>query len=471
MGRRTRKFLGNFIGTDRTGTNSEFSGPFVRFGMRTGVELVNEIGQFTRIGGSDFGQGNVISGNEIGVDIGHQQLPGVITHISGNKIGTSADGTSPLGNTKSGISSSRTAEHGGTPGRVLIGGETLAEANVIAFNGTPNTFATGGIVLADNTAAFPFPARTGEDGIDIQGNVIHSNMGLGIDLGDGGVNLNDDFVDLDSGPNGLQNYPAIKRASAQESDMTLLRIAGRLVTSTGQFRIDLYWNQTCDESHHGESERYLGSFTVDVPILGESVAFDRMVQLSFAAEYGQFVVATATDSAGRTSEFGECVPITAKTGFSTLVDEGAEVIEVNSTTSLDPTDQLLLSSGGANEETVVVSSVAPAQDGVRVPGTLVLASPLQFAHMAGEDVIELPPPGLQYLWGDADCGGAVDPNDALVVLREAAALSSSRCVSSADITCDGTYSPADAVAVLRHLAGFVVQAPPPCPAIGSPRPS
>jgi len=42
----------------------------------------------------------------------------------------------------------------------------------------------------------------------IQGNLIHSNGGLAIDLGNNGVTAND-TDDVDTGANGFQNYPIL----------------------------------------------------------------------------------------------------------------------------------------------------------------------------------------------------------------------------------------------------------------------
>ena len=112
--------LGNFIGTDVTGT----------------IDLGNAIGVTAHFGNVTIGganAGNVISGNDEGiVAFG----PGMV--IRGNFIGTNATGTAALGNSMAGVSI-----HGSG---AIVGGSGAGEGNVISGNTGP------GIVLTDGAA-------------------------------------------------------------------------------------------------------------------------------------------------------------------------------------------------------------------------------------------------------------------------------------------------------------------------------
>ena len=75
-----------------------------------------------------------------------------------------------------------------------IGGFEESEGNIIAYN-------QGKGVQITNTAGI---------GNEIYQNSIHSNLYLGIDIGDGGPNTND-LIDNDTGPNNLQNYIVLNK--------------------------------------------------------------------------------------------------------------------------------------------------------------------------------------------------------------------------------------------------------------------
>jgi len=102
---------GNYIGTDVSGTRP--------LGNTTGVEV---LGPNTLIGGPADGAGNLISGNGFGLTLWARDAV-----IQGNYIGTDATGTQAVGN-GSGIDFNSGI---GT----LIGGTTAAERNIISGNG------------------------------------------------------------------------------------------------------------------------------------------------------------------------------------------------------------------------------------------------------------------------------------------------------------------------------------------------
>jgi hypothetical protein len=126
----------------------------------------------------------VISGND-----GSGVLVWEWVKVQGNLIGTSADGTANVGNEGNGVQVDFAAHNND------IGGLAGGEGNTIAFNGE------AGIAFIDRP-----PSLMGSNAI--RGNSIHSNQGLGIDIGRDGPTQNDDG-DVDAGPNDLQNFPVL----------------------------------------------------------------------------------------------------------------------------------------------------------------------------------------------------------------------------------------------------------------------
>jgi hypothetical protein len=173
------KIEGNFIGTDASGTvdvGNELSG-------------VSAIANSTNntIGGGSLANRNLISGNGLnGVD-----LNSIGNFVQNNLIGTDRSGKQDLGNSASGV---------------------------IIFNNPANA-------IVNNTIAFN---RSNGVRVDcdpatrnaILSNSIFSNGGLGIDLGNDGPTANDPG-DADTGPNNLQNTPAITSAKTSATSTTL----------------------------------------------------------------------------------------------------------------------------------------------------------------------------------------------------------------------------------------------------------
>jgi hypothetical protein len=109
--------VGNFIGLNATGSaalGNTNSGVILSFGAR-----------FNRIGGTNAGEGNVISGNlKSGVEVGSAAAH---NRIQGNLIGTLPNGTGAAGNLQYGVVLVTTTNN-------LVGGTTPAARNVIAAN-------------------------------------------------------------------------------------------------------------------------------------------------------------------------------------------------------------------------------------------------------------------------------------------------------------------------------------------------
>ncbi|NOS69186.1 MAG: hypothetical protein HOP33_04570, partial [Verrucomicrobia bacterium] len=264
---------GNYIGVDTSGTlalANAWSGLSVYGGAKGNL-----------IGGNSANAGNVISGNaNYGVTLSGADTSGNL--VQGNLVGLDATGTQPLGNGWDGVSL-----YGGASGNVVgLAVNGTGAGNNIAFN------ASGGLVL--------FDAATTNN--SLRGNNVFSNGYIGINLVGGaedfyGVTLNE-AGDGDAGPNNLQNYPVISQAAGSGPTTT---IAGTLnSTASRTVMIDLYRNDILDSSSHGEGQRYVGSTTVNTDGSGEA-GFALTVSGNFT---GQFFTATATDqTTGDTSEF------------------------------------------------------------------------------------------------------------------------------------------------------------------------
>lgn len=147
---------GSSIVGNRIGTNAAGSGA-VPNGRGVSVLLAGR-NYPVAIGGATAGAGNVISGNTgAGVFLGTADA----VTIFGNRIGTLADGVTPLGNGGAGVELNSSTHNN------VIGGDDAGEANVIAWNAVGVRV---GINDYYNT---------------VIGNSIHDNLGKGIQLDDG----------------------------------------------------------------------------------------------------------------------------------------------------------------------------------------------------------------------------------------------------------------------------------------------
>lgn len=258
---------GCFVGTDNAGISDQghqLSG----ISVSTGVNGV-------RIGGPGLHQRNLISGNN-GAGV---SLSGDNWVVENNVIGTAADGTTGLGNSANGVAAA------GSGGRVV--------GNRIRGN------LQRGIGLSAQAVQ-----------VDIDGNGIFGNSGLGIDLLNDGLTAND-VNDADSGPNGLQNFPVLSSVTSLANGS--LRVAGSLDRPTignHTFRFDVFRSASCDGTH-GEGEVFLGAGTRSfVAGTTESFTFDLS---GVSVPEGTVITATATTAGGDTSEFSACISSVVQT--------------------------------------------------------------------------------------------------------------------------------------------------------------
>ena len=340
---------GNFIGTDATGTSA--------LGNSDGIRVQDAPGNL--IGGLFPDAANVISGNNVaGVFLNG---PGTEDNeITGNFIGTAANGTTPLGNLSHGVEVANTGPN-------LIGGPDADDGNTIAFNGGDGVMIEASVMFSTNKR--------------IWSNSIHSNDGLGIDLENDGVTLND-AGDPDVGANEHQNYPVLTSANSEGGVLT---VTGTLNSSANDgFTIQFFANNECDPTDFGEGQTFLGQDIVNSDGAGNATIDEDLPPVT----PGMFVTATATDPDGNTSEFSRCIEVTGP-----LVYEWGDFNCHGSVDELDGLDMLIDLAG--------LPAVFP-----NCPG-------------AG-DIVSIN--GTPRTWGDWNCSGDYDEADAIALLMYLAGL-------------------------------------------------
>jgi len=282
-------FMGlNVRGTGVTDSDTDPSG--------IGVALA---GHDNVIGGTEPGARNVISGNRVGgVSLGFEI--GTNNLVQGNFIGTDESGILPLGNGLNGVAIRPLASNN------TIGGTAPGAGNRIAFTYVRFQQDFDGV----GVAIFPgFP--NSPTGNAILGNLIYGNDKIGIDLAVDRVTPND-AGDPDNGPNNLQNYPVLDSADFENRSV---RVRGTLDSAGNQsYRIEFFGDTSADPSAFGEGRVFLGAANLLTAPDG-TAAFD----LAWPCPAGtRTVSATATDSAGNTSEFSRALSIAGTPGAQLL---------------------------------------------------------------------------------------------------------------------------------------------------------
>ena len=167
-----------------------------------------------------------------------------------------------------------------------------------------------------------------------EGNSIHDNAGLGIDLGDNGVTPND-AGDGDTGANELVNFPVLETVD-RNPDGTIVVTGsydGSLPSSF--YQLDFYVSDSCDSSGFGEGATWLGS-TSNLGDDSGDFTFNTGTALTDHVAGFSAITATATDTFGETSEFSQCLtgPNDPVTMLAVDTTAGGTVGDCS---SLDPT--------------------------------------------------------------------------------------------------------------------------------------
>jgi hypothetical protein len=327
----------NFVGTDAAGTQGYGNGG-------VGIRL---------IGSSDspIGAYNLISANAVaGILIDATSSD---NRLSGNRIGTDGAALAPLGNLDGVVV--RGANNlidfnvisGNLDNGIVIDGATATGNRVTsnavgaAFNGIA-PFGNGGAGLyLENGASqniigestYPFPDNSfrengasgvrvvGDTTIDnsIRGNFIGQNGGIGIDLGDVSANPNDPD-DPDVGPNRLQNAPELAPDAYLTGSglWTLLTVTFSVPTSPANATYPLLVDVYLADVDAEEGTDYLGTISYGTADFAAG-ALQRTFTIANPVGIGDYIVATATDSAGNTSEFNSAAATVAPEPSSALL--------------------------------------------------------------------------------------------------------------------------------------------------------
>ena len=275
------RVLGNFIGTNATGTAAVPNGAY-------GVDVSNTAGGNT-IGGEQTGEGNVISGNSIsGVAFRGASTDVGANTLVGNLIGTDASGTGAIGNALQGVFVMTSNNR--------IGSLTTSIGNTIAFNGE------NGVLISSGT------------GNAIVNNRISSNGLLGIDLFPTGVTPND-ATDADGGSNNLLNFPVLSSARTVGNEVKVQ--VDLNPTPSGPFHVHFYASPACDASGAGEGATPVGQLTSGPGPGGGQASFEATFPTSLVPA-GSVLTATVTDSGNNTSEFSLCDQVDPTAGTANL---------------------------------------------------------------------------------------------------------------------------------------------------------
>ena len=248
-------------------------------------------------------------------------LAGHDNEISGNWIGANA---------QSGIA----VANGGATGNTM-------EDNHIGFAGTGGPFGNGqaGVHFEGSEGNAPSANKVIDNQLfynatqgiwveigqqnKVRRNAIDRNGGLGIDLAGAGV-LPDDNDGASEPPDyanrGL-NYPVLSTEAGGFASGTF---SGLLESTLGDYRIDFYETlEGCDPNDNRQGELWIGSVLVTISLgqVGGDGVVDFSAFLHAGASYpfladGVGITATATDTAGNTSEFSACVPYVNDTIFA-----------------------------------------------------------------------------------------------------------------------------------------------------------
>jgi hypothetical protein len=148
----------------------------------------------------------------------------------------------------------------------------------------------------------------------ISANSVFSNDALGIDLSFfvptivDGVTPNDP-LDVDTGPNMLQNFPVLSSRSVWNPAQVVAKGVLESAPNT-TYVIELFASAEADPSGHGEGEQFIGSISATTNKKGFA-RFTAPTGVSNLVGDGQtaFLTATATDPDGNTSEFGPALQI------------------------------------------------------------------------------------------------------------------------------------------------------------------
>ncbi len=269
-----------------------------------------------------------------------------------NVNNNASDGTRIHGNT---LHDSSSAGYG-----IAIAGDNIKVTNNVIYN------VNKGIVVT---------ADTNDVSNTFSQNSISSLIGttpIAIDLDGFGTTPNDANTDTDTGGNTLQNFPVLTTAVQAGKYMT---ITGTLGTADGTYTIEFFASST---NSPVLTDLYIGKTTVVVS--GNTGSFSYTFDVNTIQQFpGTFITATATSSAGNTSEVSAAITATGYASSIIHVTTLSDVADSTSTTSFAAlaanrgTDKLI-----SLREAILASNATGTPTTIKfaVRGTLTLTSAL-----------------------------------------------------------------------------------------------
>jgi hypothetical protein len=222
-----------------------------------------------------------------------------------------------------------------------FGGSNVIEENAIGVGKTGLPLANGGDGVhisqqPGNSIVDNVIANNAGEGVSVDGsaaidNLIHANS----------MNANGDLgISLTNGGNHLQSAPVISSATEDGSNLT---IKGTLHGApSAMFNFDIFVNGVCGHAGQGQGKTYLGPTSAMTDASGNAMF---TAVLAANTSEGLIATATATDSAGNTSEFSTCaavsvvpptiLPPIANAGPNQTVTAGT-LVTLNGSGSSDP---------------------------------------------------------------------------------------------------------------------------------------
>jgi hypothetical protein len=274
------------------------------------------IGKFPGAGIVLASTGNTVNCNRIGTDatgtVVRPNGQGVLVTAANNLIGGASGYDAPnqisanLGAGVHVVGASGTLVRNNTIGVPDGGSPSLANggAAVLLEDATGSTIGSAGAanVIHGNAAAGVAVSGASATGNRISRNSLAGNTGEGIDLlGIAGTDPIDPG-DADTGPNRLQNSPAITSAVYDDSNGTLsvaVRVDSAPANTTYPITVEFF----APDADGDEGETFLGSATFTETDFASPLPRWAVFTPAAAVAVDDTILATATDADGNTSEF------------------------------------------------------------------------------------------------------------------------------------------------------------------------
>ena len=375
--------FGNYFGTTLTGVSSSGT-------ISHGIQILDS-SSYNFVGGTNVMEPNLISGGNRGVMI--QGMGATGNEVVNNLIGSTIDGVTPLGNQNAGILLSNGTSSNIISGNVIMANSvdeagiwmdstfnntiksnyigTSANEVAVAGNGNAGTYSAGiflmnesannmiggvnsedGNVIANNVFGILLESNTGF-GNSFKSNIFYDNTEMAIDIDADYTPSGLDVLDVDSGPNGTQNYPIITSSYVTSSQISIIGTFNSKANTA--YTIQYYSNVSCNQSGNGEGKMLIGTQIITTNSSGNAT-----INISFSAviPVGSSITCLATDNLNSTSEFSECLLTQAATAPSTPIisaSSGLSFCQGNSVTLTSSTATSYLWSTGATTQSIVVS--------------------------------------------------------------------------------------------------------------------